>query len=253
MNSQFFKDLLPADWWLKPLRNKRWKNRWGKVEKWKNIGRFIFCCRRWMNSSSGWIYESWVSLWKAGKKSHSEEVSMVRKRAMKYQIERMEAQSEASLIDLSNEEKPGCLGCAVCRGLYYPVMWGFFFLAHLFLTFKPQAAIAPMRVVLSLLVGLNSFLWNGDLDKNGVCSDWAVWNKGVLSVFSVAYPCRFLHIFTAYEVWPHSCWRRNRLGRCSVWLWKSKTSTVVCLGMWGNRLKNVTLKSVLFSAPLWKP
>ena len=44
-------------------------------------------------------------------KSHSEEVSMVRKRAMKYQIERMEAQTEASLIDLSNEKKPGCLGC----------------------------------------------------------------------------------------------------------------------------------------------
>ena len=108
-------------------------------------------------------------------KSHSEEVSMVRKRAMKYQIERMEAQTEASSIDLSNEKKPGCLGCT---GDYTTQLCVFFFLAHLFLTnnpamlvFKPQAAIVPMRVVLSLLVGLNSFLWNGDLDKNGVCSD----------------------------------------------------------------------------------
>ena len=108
------------------------------------------------------------------KKSHSEEVSMVRKRAMKYQIERMEAQSEASLIDLSNEKKTWLF--RVYRGLYYPVMWGFLgsFVSDkqsCRVGFKPQAAIVPMRVVLSLLGGLNSFLWNGDLDKNGVCSD----------------------------------------------------------------------------------
>lgn len=49
---------------------------------------------------------------------------MVRKRAMKYQIERMEAQSEASLIDLSNNEKTWLF--RVYRGLYYPVMCFFF-------------------------------------------------------------------------------------------------------------------------------
>ena len=50
---------------------------------------------------------------------------MVRKRAMKYQIERMEAQSEASLIDLSNEKNPGCLGC-IGDYTIYPVMFFFF-------------------------------------------------------------------------------------------------------------------------------
>lgn len=158
-------------------------------------------------------------------------------------------------------KKPGCLGCTGdYTTIYYPVVCVFVFLAHLFLTnnlamlvFKPQAAIVAMRVVLSLLVGLNSFLWNGDLDKNGVGLDWAVWNKKYSECLLSSISLQFYWIFTAHEVWPHSCWRRNRLGRCSVWLWKSKTSTVVCLGMWGNRLKNVTLKSVLFSAPLWKP
>lgn len=54
------------------------------------------------------------------KKSHLKEVSMVRKRAMKYQIERMEAQTEASLIDLSNEKKTWLF--RVYRGLYYHIL-----------------------------------------------------------------------------------------------------------------------------------
>ena len=152
-------------------------------------------------------------------------------------------------------KKPGCLGCT--GGLYYHILPScvcFCFLGsfvsdkqscHVWF-FKPQAAIVAMRVVLSLLVGLNSFLWNGDLDKNGVGSDWAVWNKKYSECLLSSISLQFYWIFySARGMAPIHVDVGIGSADAVCDSGNQKPPRLFCLGMWGNRLKNVTLKSVL--------